>query len=341
MNALIALVGVALLVLFAWLGSGASGLNYLFTVIMPYAGFAVLILGVIWRVVRWARIPVPFNITTTCGQEKSLPWIEHNALDCPHSRAGALGRMALEILLFRSLFRNTKAAFTGDKRLVYGASKYLWLGAIVFHYCFLIVLLRHLRFSIEPVPAFVAFIEQWDGFFQVWLPGIYLTSFGLLLGLLYLLWRRLADAQVRFMSLASDYFALFLLLGIAVSGGLLRYAPGVRTDIVAVKEMAIGWLTFQPTVLEGASPAFTIHLFLVTVLMAYFPFSKLVHAPGVFFSPTRNLPNNNRMERHVNPWEDEIPNKMHTYAEWEEEFAKVIKSAGLPLEREHEHAKPE
>ena len=339
MNAFVALAGVAVLIVFAWLGSGVSGLNNLFTVFMPYAGFAVLILGVIWKIVNWARIPVPFNITTTSGQQKSLPWIEHQSLDCPSSRAGAFMRMALEVLFFRSLFRNTQASMTGDKRLVYGAQKYLWLGAIVFHYCFLLVLIRHLRFSIEPVPAWVMFIDQWDGFFQIWLPGIYLTSFGLLLGLLYLLWRRFADSQVRYISLVSDYFALFLLLGIAVSGGLLRYAPGVRTDIVAVKEMVMAWLAFKPIVLEGASPVFTVHLFLVTILMAYFPFSKLMHAGGVFLSPTRNMPNDNRARRHVNPWADELPYKTHTYAEWEEEFASVIKACGLPMDKEHAEPK--
>ncbi len=335
MNALFALIGVLLLVLFAGLGSRVSGLNALFTVVLPYAAFAILVIGVIARIVRWARAPVPFKITTTCGQQKSLDWIEPNRFDCPSSKSGAFWRVVLEILFFRSLFRNTRTALTEQKNLVYGASKYLWLGAIVFHYCFLIVLIRHLRFSVEPVPGFVSFIEYWDSFFQIGLPNIYLTSFGLLLGLFYLLWRRFADSQVRYMSLASDYFALFLLLGIAVTGVLLRYVPGTRTDIVAVKEMAVGWLTFRPHVLEGASPFFAIHLFLVTALMAYFPFSKLMHAGGIFFSPTRNMPNDNRIRRHVNPWAAELPNKTHTYAEWEEEFADVLKAAGYQLDKEH------
>jgi nitrate reductase gamma subunit len=335
MNALVALIGVCVLALFAGLGANVPALNTLFTVILPYVAFAVLILGIIARIVKWARIPVPFKITTTCGQQKSLPWIEPNKFDCPSTKAGAFWRMVIEILFFRSLFRNTQAALTSEKNLVYGASKYLWLGAIVFHYCFLVVLIRHLRFSVEPVPGFVSFIEYWDGFLQVGLPSIYLTSFGLLAGLLYLLWRRFADPQVRFMSLASDYFALFLLLGIAISGGLLRYMPGVRTDIVAVKEMAVGWLTFQPHVLEGASAVFTIHLFLVTVLMAYFPFSKLMHAGGIFFSPTRNLPNDNRTNRYLNPWADELPSLTHSYEEWEEEFAEVMKAAGYKLDKEH------
>ncbi len=335
MNALVALVGVLILVLFSGLGARLPGLNSLFTLILPYAAFALLIVGVVYRVVKWARVPVPFKITTTCGQQKSLDWIEPNRFDCPSNKSDTFWRMALEVLFFRSLFRNTKTALTGDSNLVYGASKYLWLGAIVFHYCFLIVLIRHLRFLVEPVPGFVAFIEKWDGFLQIGLPNIYLTSFGLLLGLLYLLWRRLADSQVRYMSLPADYFALFLLLGIAISGALLRYMPGVRTDIVAVKEMAVGWLIFHPHVLAGASPVFSIHLFLVTVLMAYFPFSKLMHAGGVFLSPTRNMANDNRAQRYINPWSDELPSLTHSYEEWEEEFADVMKAAGYKLEKEH------
>jgi len=88
-------------------------------------------------------------------------------------------------------------------------------------------------------------------------------------------------------------------------------------------------------VLEGANPAFTVHLFLLTVLMAYFPFSKLMHAGGVFFSPTRNMPNDNRTRRHVNPWADELPSKTHSYEDYEEEFADIMKAAGYKLDKEH------
>ena len=63
----------------------------------------------------------------------------------------------------------------------------------------------------------------------------------------------------------------------------------------------------------------------------YFPFCKLVHMGGVFLSPTRNLANNNRMKRHMNPWN--YPVKVHTYDEWETEFHDKIAAAGLPLER--------
>jgi len=99
-----------------------------------------------------------------------------------------------------------------------------------------------------------------------------------------------------------------------------------------VKELGVGLLALHPALPEGISPLFYIHLFLVSALIAYFPFSKLMHLGGVFLSPTRNLANNNRMKRHVNPWNYDV--KVHTYEEYEEEFRDVMKAAGLPLEKE-------
>jgi nitrate reductase gamma subunit len=331
MNVLIALAAVIGLVAIAVLGTGVLGAFTLFGVVLPGLALAIFVAGIIIRVVQWARIPVPFKITTTCGQQQSLEGIESNKFDCPADKRTALMRMAAEVLLFRSLFRNTKAALTADRNLVYGSSKWLWLGAIVFHYSFLVVVIRHLRFFTQPVPAPVGWIENIDGMFEIGLPNIYITSFTLLIGLLYLLYRRFADAQVRFMSLVSDHFALLLLIAVAVSGGLLRYTSA-RVDIVQVKELAMGIWTLQPVVVEGASAVFYVHLFLVSVLLAYFPFSKLLHAPGVFFSPTRNLPNDNRAVRHVNPWASELPSRTHSYAAWEKEFAEPMRGAGFKLD---------
>jgi nitrate reductase gamma subunit len=331
MNVLIALAAVIGLVAIAVLGTGVLGAFTLFGVILPGIALAVFVAGVVVRVVQWARVPVPFKITTTCGQQRSLDAIENSAFDCPHDKKTAFMRMAGEVLLFRSLFRNTKAALTADRNLVYGSSKWLWLGAIVFHYSFLVVVLRHLRFFTQPVPAPVGWLENIDSMFEIGLPNIYMTSFALLAGLLYLLYRRFADAQVRFMSLAGDYFALLLLLAVVISGGLLRYTPA-RVDIVQVKELAMGIWTLQPVVVEGASPVFYVHLFLVSVLLAYFPFSKLLHAPGIFFSPTRNMPNDNRAVRHVNPWANELPSRTHSYAAWEREFEEPLRDAGFKLD---------
>ena len=330
MNALYALVAVLVLAALAFVGGQAAPLRTLFGVIVPSAAILTFLLGVSYRVILWSRSPVPFRIPVTCGQQKSLPWIKAGRLESPSSTPGVVARMALEIGLFRSLFRNTRAELREGPRLVFAENKFLWLAALLFHWSLLIIFLRHLRFFMEPVPAFVNVVSTVDGFFQIGAPVLYATDIVVLVALGYLLLRRLRDPQVRYISLFADYFPLFLLLGLVVSGILMRYF--VRIDTVAVKQLALGLVTFSPVIPKEVGPLLFVHLFLLSALAAWFPFSKLMHMGGVFLSPTRNLANTNRMKQHVNPWN--YPVKVHTYEEWEEEFRDKIKAAGLPLEKE-------
>ncbi len=329
MRVLISLVAVLVLYLIGYYGAQA-GLYAVVGVVIPYAALFLFVGGLIYRVVDWARVPVPFRIPTTCGQEKSLPWIRQSKLENPSSTAGVIGRMALEILFFRSLLRNTKSEITPDNRAVYSSSPWLWLGAMVFHWSMLVIILRHLRLVLEPVPGFVTFLQDVDGFLQVGSPTINITAFLFIAALLYLLLRRLYDHKLRYISLAGDYFPLFLLLGIGLSGVWLRYIT--KTDIVAAKGLVVGLASFRPSGFEAVDPLFYGHLFLVAILVAYLPFSKLAHLAGVFLSPTRNMANNNRMVRHVNPWD--YPVKVHTYEEYEDEFREKMKAAGVPVEKE-------
>jgi nitrate reductase gamma subunit len=280
-------------------------------------------------VARWAWIPVPFRIPTTCGQQKSLPWIKPASLDNPSTGWGAFRRMALEILLFRSLFRNNRARLH-DRRLVLGEDRYLWLGALAFHWSLLVILLRHLRLFVQPVPVFVSVLSRLDGAFQVGTPALYISDVVILGTLVYLTARRFRNPLARYLSMPIDYLALFLLLGIVTSGLLMRFV--VRVDVAAIKQFALGLAVFRPVVTSAITPIFLVHLLLVSALAAYFPFSKLMHMGGVFLSPTRNLANNNRSKRHVNPWNH--PVKTHSYAEWEDEFRDKLKTANLPLEAE-------
>jgi nitrate reductase gamma subunit len=201
------------------------------------------------------------------------------------------------------------------------------MGALAFHYSFLVVFLRHMRFFTEPVPGFTVFLQNLDGFFQVGVPVVYASTFLLVASVAFLFARRVYDAKVRYISLLSDYFPLFLLLGIGATGVILRHF--IKTDIVAVKELGMGLLSFKPAAPE-VHWLFYGHIFLVSVLFMYFPFSKLVHLGGVFLSPTRNLANNNRMVRHINPWN--APVKVHTYEEYEDEFRDKMIEAGIPVE---------
>jgi len=329
MKALAPLLAVLAIVAFAALGARAHAGVVLLAVLIPYAACAAFLVGFCPRVTRWAWAPVPFRIPTTCGQQKSLPWIKPASLDNPSTGWGAFRRMTLEILLFRSLFRNNRARLH-DRRLVLGDDRYLWLGALTFHWSLLVILLRHLRLFLQPVPVFVSALSRLDGAFRVGTPAVYVSDVVVLGTLVYLAARRFRNPQVRYLSLPSDYLALFLLLGIVISGLLMRFV--FRVDVAAIKQFALGLAAFQPSVPSALTTIFLAHLFLVSALAAYFPFSTLMHMGGVFLSPTRNLANNNRSKRHVNPWNH--PVKTHSYAEWEDEFRDKLKAAKLPLETE-------
>jgi len=329
MNGLSALIVVAVLLGTVWLGAGVAGLESLFGVVIPYAAIAVFLLGLVYRVLRWARAPVPFKITSSSGQQTSLPWIKAEKLESPPDAKWTVGRMALEILFFRSLFRNTRASLAPGQNLIQQSDRLLWLGALAFHWSFLIVFLRHLRFFLEPVPFFVQGLERMDELFQVAVPTLFLTDVVIVTALVYLLGRRFFNPLVRYISLAADYLALYLLLGVALSGILMRYFT--KVDLLAAKQLALGLVTLRPAVPEGIGLAFYVHVFFVSVLFAYFPFSKLMHMGGVFLSPTRNMPNDNRKRRHVNPINPEV--EVHTYAQWEEEFKDKLEAAEIPLDR--------
>ena len=346
---LFSIVAVTVLVLIPLVGVGALDLRVLFGIIIPYAAVITFFIGIIIRVINWGRSPVPFRIPTTAGQEWSFPWIKTNPIDNPKNTAGVIIRMAFEVLLFRSLFRNTRLEFRGGVKIGYEWEKWLWLGALAFHWSFLVVVLRHLRFFTEPIPGFVHLIENLDGFLETGIapfsgfavPGVLISGFVLLLALTFLFLRRIVMSQMRYISLPADYFPLFLIIGIAFTGFLMRYTGMfmqyvfnvdiLSVDIVRVKELAMGLISLHPTVPDGIGTIFFIHLFLVSVLLAYFPFSKLMHLAGIFLSPTRNLANNSRMVRHVNPWD--YPVEVHTYEEYEDEFREKMVEAGLPVEK--------
>jgi nitrate reductase gamma subunit len=328
---------VIALVVIGYAGGKVGSLNYLVGVIVPYAAVVVFLGGFAWRIVGWARSPVPFRIPTTCGQEKSFPWVKQNKFDNPSSTLGVVVRMLLEVFTFRSLFRSTKANVDEGPRLTYKSSKWLWGVGLMFHWSFLIIFLRHFRLFIEPIPFFVHNLEFMDGFMQLYLPTFYLTDAVIVGAATYLFLRRVLVPQVRYISLAADYFPLFLILGIALSGMLMRYIT--KTDIVSVKEMIQGLVRLSPVVPEGVGSIFFVHLFLVSSLLAYFPFSKLMHMGGVFMSPTRNLSNNSRQKRHINPWNPDI--KFHTYEEYEEDFWKVMQTVDLPLDKEYKEEEKE
>jgi nitrate reductase gamma subunit len=326
-------LSVIALSLIAGLGSQIPGMQCFFGVAVPYLAMALFAGGFVYRIMQWAKSPVPFSIPTTCGQGVSLDFIKQDKLDCPTKTSEVVARMFLEIFLFRSLFRNTKSELHNGPKITYESSKWLWLFALLFHYSFLMIVIRHLRLFIDPIPFWVSAIESVDSMLQIGAPTLYLSSVTLLVGILFLFGRRLISRHVRYISLNNDYFPLVLIFAIGLTGILMRYFLRTDIDIINIKNLAYGLVTFSPVIGAKIGTIFYIHLFLVSTLLAYFPFSKLMHMGGVFMSPTRNMANNSRSKRHINPWNDpEI--KPHSYAGYEDEFREFMVDAGIPVEKE-------
>lgn len=192
----------------------------------------------------------------------------------PTSRTGVALRMLRELTLFESLFKS---------------NKWIWLFGWMFHFGLLLVLLRHLRYFTDPVWGWVAFLQPYGKY----------ASLMMVIGLLGLWFRRLAVDRVRYISALSDHLMLALLIAIGATGIAMTFAVG--TDVVAVKAFFLGLMWFDWQTLPS-DPLLYLHLVLVALLMLVFPFSKLLHAPGVFFSPTRNQADNPREHRHVSAW---------------------------------------
>ncbi len=331
MKAIISFIAVLVLAAIAYVGVEVMHQYVLFGVVIPYLAVATFIIFMVARILKWGSRPNPFRIPTTCGQQKSFTWIKHSKIENPSGVPGVLARMALEVFFFRSLFRNLKTQLRDDgKQLTYGEAKWLWAAGMAFHWSFLIILIRHLRFFTQQVPAAVQLVEGLDSFLQVGVPLLYMTDLLLLGAVTYLFLRRIGLPQVRYISLINDYFPLFLIFGIALTGVLMRYF--FKTDIVSVKMLTMSLVSFNPSVPQGIGVLFYIHLFFLCTLFAYFPFSKLVHMGGVFLSPTRVLANTSRVKRHINPWN--YPVHVHTYEEYENDFRTKMKEAGLPVEKE-------
>ena len=323
------LIGLTLLIALAITGA-FTGLQFLMAVVFPYAAGAIFIAGLFWRVITWSRAPVAFHIPLVAGQQRSLPWIKSHSVESPDTNGGLMGRMALEILFFRSLFRNDRVELDRPQRLSFRGKRLLWLGSLAFHWSLLTILLRHLRFFIEPVPSFVVFLREIDGIFQQPWPLLYISDITIVLALGYLFARRVVFPQLRYISLASDYFAVLLIGSVAISGILMKTV--FQVNLADVKELAMSLVRFHPVIPEGLNALFCVHIFLVSILLAYLPFSKMVHMAGILFSPTRNLKNNSRMRRHVNPLNR--PVVVHTYEQYEDQFRPAMKNAGLPVDKE-------
>ncbi len=224
-----------------------------------YVATVVLVVGFANRIRQFAMTPAPLKIPT---------------MPAPTTKTGVAFRLFREVAFFESLFKS---------------NKWIWVFGWVFHMALAVVLIRHLRYFVHPVPEVLAFVQPF---------GV-LAAFAMVAGLAGLWARRFVVERVRYISRPSDHLMLALLMGIGLSGMMMKFVA--HTDIVAVKAFFLGLMRFsiQPI---PADPILLVHLTLVAVLMIVFPFSKLVHSAGVFFSPTRNQVDNSREVRHLAPW---------------------------------------
>lgn len=224
-----------------------------------YVATFVLVAGLAYKIFDYSRTPAPLKIPTT---------------PAPTTRPGVVYRMGKEVVLFESLFKS---------------NKWIWLFGWLFHAALLLVVLRHVRYFVDPVWSVIVLVQPF---------GVY-AGFAMVAGLLGLWARRILVPRIRYISAPSDHLMLALLVSIGVSGLVMKYVA--RTDIVAVKAFFMGLMRFDWQPLP-ADPALLVHLTLVAALMIIFPFSKLLHAPGVFFSPSRNQVDDPRERRHIAAW---------------------------------------
>jgi len=229
-----------------------------------YVATILLVVGLVRRIHKFWKTPAPLKIPTT---------------PAPTTQSGVVMRMFREVVFFESLFKSTK---------------WTWLFGWLFHMALFAVLFRHLRYftEAESVMFLVTIVS----------PLFQYLAFAMIIGLLGLLGRRLLVDRVRYISAPSDFLMLFLLLGIGVSGALTTFVA--HTDVVAVKSFFRHLMMFNFDTMPNlpTDPLMVVHLLLVGLLMIIFPISKLLHAPGVFFSPTRNQIDNPREQRHLSKW---------------------------------------
>jgi len=199
----------------------------------------------------------------------------------PTTRRGVVFRMIKELTIFESLFKS---------------NKWIWLFGWLFHMGMLLVLLRHLRYFTEPVWSWVVFVQPFGKY----------ASIAMLLGLIGLLVRRIVVDRVRYISAPSDFLMLGLLLVIGGTGAMMSFVTSA--DIISLKFYLLGLMVFDIRYLPN-DPILLVHLASVAILMIIFPISKLLHAPGIFFSPTRNQVDNPRERRHVSAWAIKLEQK--------------------------------
>ncbi len=238
-----------------------------FYIVATYTAFAILIVGVLWRIIVYAKTPMCVKIPLT---------------PAPTTAGGAFWRVIGEVLFFRTLFRS---------------SKLTWLGGYIFHISFFVVIVQHLLRHY----VYDFYNGHPPGWYDALIPIGMIFGGLMLISLLYLLARRMFVDRVKFISLFSDYFILILLMLIVIAGlAQVAFQPASQ---LAADTSKLDIFFNQLTVFKAAdiptNPFFLFHYSLALLLIGYIPFSKIMHFVGIFFSPTFTMADNPREERYT------------------------------------------
>ena len=133
----------------------------------------------------------------------------------------------------------------------------LWIGEWTFHVAFVLVMLRHLRYFLNPVPRWVWAVQPF---------GI-VAGYALPFALMYIFTVRCLIEKKKYVS-SYNFLLLILIFALSISGLLMKtvYHP----DIVSVKTFIMGIMRFSFAVVPY-SALFIFHFVLVLALIVNLP----------------------------------------------------------------------
>jgi nitrate reductase gamma subunit len=230
-----------------------SVLAFIFYYITPYVAVVIFFGGLAYRIYRWSqKDPV--------GAHLSL-------FPRPEGTWARLWDALVDMFTMKGLVR---------------VNKLLWAGGFIMHLGLLFTFVGHIRAFAELY--FLWRLLGWGPEQQHTFSAVAGTIAGLLFSipLFYLLLRRWSGAM-KWLSTPEDFFVLYLLIAIGLTGFHMRLLRDVQVQELHRFFRGLASFNWQPAPLS-AGTSFTYHFAFVQILMVYFPFGKLTHTIGSLFS---------------------------------------------------------
>lgn len=229
-------------------------------VTFAYLAVGIMFLGSFIVVLRWIfKKKGPTN--TYLGYPNLFTYPGQN------TRLQAVKNMLSRMLLFSSAKDDPFVRYTG----------------LAFHWSLWIIILAHSDLILMPYFAAAGVSE-----ITMEAIGAYLgttLAFVMVGSGLMLVGRRVLNPYLRKISNASDYFSILLIVGIGITGILMRFILPADFAYAQVSPFILSLFSFAPIAVPYA-PIFIVHFLLTLTLLAYLPLSKLVHPYAFFTSPT-------------------------------------------------------